>query len=305
MATAPDGAPRPRATLATHLALGRVSNLPTVWTNALAAAVLAGAPLAVGPTLGVVLALSLFYVAGMYLNDALDADVDATERPERPIPSGRASVADVKLWATWLFIGGAVALAAGRIAAPGAAGGGSVGWLVAGALLVAAIVLYDRSHKGNPYAPLLMGACRVLAYAVAAYALAGALPLAVVGGATLVFCWLVGLTQAARREGAGRVAELWPLALLALAPLAGLVAAFREPLVWLPLAALVATAGLAARWLRRGGPGDVRRAVGLLIAGICLVDAVLVARTGELEWVVALLIAFGATLVLQRAVSGT
>ena len=31
------------------------------------------------------------YAAGMVLNDAFDAELDARERPERPIPSGRIS----------------------------------------------------------------------------------------------------------------------------------------------------------------------------------------------------------------------
>ena len=47
------------------LRLGRVSNLPTVWTNVLAGVVLSGAPLSLGITLVLMLALSLFYVAGM------------------------------------------------------------------------------------------------------------------------------------------------------------------------------------------------------------------------------------------------
>src|SRR5262249_23144504 len=73
---------------ATLLKLGRVSNLPTVWTNVLAGAVLSGADWH-GTKLGVMLvAMSLFYVGGMYLNDYFDRAIDKRERPERPIPSG-------------------------------------------------------------------------------------------------------------------------------------------------------------------------------------------------------------------------
>ena len=291
--------------LRTHLELGRVSNLPTVWTNVLAAAVLSDAPLAPGPTLAVLAALSAFYVAGMYLNDAMDATLDAVERPGRPIPSGRASVEEVTAWAVRLFVAGAVLLAAARATAPGSAGSGDAAWLLAGALLVGTIVLYDRAHKGNPYGPLLMGACRVLVYAVAALVLAGRLPLAVAGGAALVLAWLIGLTFAAKREGLGRVDELWPLALLALPLAAGLAAAVREPLVWLPLAALAGAAALAARRMRRGRGDDVRRAVGLMIAAISLVDAVLVARGGDLGWTSLAMLGFVATLVLHRVVRGT
>jgi lysophospholipase L1-like esterase len=56
----------------TLLRLGRVSNLPTVWTNVVAATVLAGGALTSTTTLLAISAMTLFYVAGMYLNDAFD-----------------------------------------------------------------------------------------------------------------------------------------------------------------------------------------------------------------------------------------
>ena len=77
---------------AVALRLGRVSNLPTVWTNALAGLVLAGGWLDPAPLLLLFLAVSLAYVGGMFLNDAFDAEVDAVRRPERPIPSGAANI---------------------------------------------------------------------------------------------------------------------------------------------------------------------------------------------------------------------
>src|SRR5690606_3019326 len=81
--------------LAVALRLGRVSNLPTVWTNTLAGIVLAGGHIADPRTVPLLVAFSLFYVAGMYLNDAYDAEIDARERPERPIPSGQISAETV------------------------------------------------------------------------------------------------------------------------------------------------------------------------------------------------------------------
>ena len=59
--------------------LGRVSNLPTVWSNVLAAVALAGAGgafVSPGALFGLLTALSLFYVAGMVLNDAFDAEIE-------------------------------------------------------------------------------------------------------------------------------------------------------------------------------------------------------------------------------------
>ena len=77
------------------LRLGRVSNIPTVWTNVLAGIVLSGAPVAARPTIFLLLSLSVFYVAGMFLNDAYDCDLDANNRPDRPIPAGDVAAATV------------------------------------------------------------------------------------------------------------------------------------------------------------------------------------------------------------------
>ena len=81
--------------LETLLKLGRVSNLPTVWTNVLAGTVLAAGAVQGWRTGLVMLAMSLFYIGGMYLNDYFDRAIDATERPQRPIPAGDISAATV------------------------------------------------------------------------------------------------------------------------------------------------------------------------------------------------------------------
>src|ERR1700724_3163452 len=74
----------------TLLVLGRISNLPTVWSNCLAGWWLGGGgnyqnliPLLLGTT--------LLYVGGMFLNDAFNAEFDAQYRRNRPIPSGAIS----------------------------------------------------------------------------------------------------------------------------------------------------------------------------------------------------------------------
>jgi hypothetical protein len=81
--------------LRTLLILARASNLPTVWSNCVAAWWLGG-----GGGLWSLLALcagaSLLYVAGMYLNDAADATFDRQHRRERPIPAGH--IAEKLVW---------------------------------------------------------------------------------------------------------------------------------------------------------------------------------------------------------------
>ena len=71
------------------LELGRVSNLPTVWTNTIAGVALAGTSPADSRVPWLLLALSLCYVAGMFLNDAFDREfADLSGRLILPPGSG-------------------------------------------------------------------------------------------------------------------------------------------------------------------------------------------------------------------------
>lgn len=281
--------------LATLLKLGRVSNLPTVWTN-----VLVGTVLAAGTTQGwrtglVVLAMSLLYVGGMYLNDYFDRAIDARERPQRPIPAGEISATTVCAFGLGMLALGVVVLGTLSLAAA-----------LTGALLALVIVVYDAFHKGNPVAPVIMGACRALVYCGAAAVAIGNVPLTIVVAACALLAYVAGLTYAARQESFDRVGNLWPLVVLmtpmvlALPALAnGVVAAF----VYLALIGCAAYAVylLAARPM----PGAVPRAVGLLIAGISLVDAALLAAAGHATPALAAALGFPATLLLQRYIPGT
>src|SRR5260370_18068046 len=100
------------AKLGVYLRLGRVSNLPTVWTNVLAGVVLAGGR--PEPRLLIFLwtALSFFYVGGMFLNDAFDPGLDAREPPERPIPSGPIGAAEVYAFGYAILTAGILLLTA-------------------------------------------------------------------------------------------------------------------------------------------------------------------------------------------------
>jgi 4-hydroxybenzoate polyprenyltransferase len=181
------------------------------------------------------------------------------------------------------------------------------GWppLLAGLALAAAIVLYDWHHKGNRLSPVLMAACRLLAYLVAGYAAAATVApglwlVALAGG-----CHVVGLTYVARQEDLSRRENLWPLALLAVPLLYGLwlaLGGLLQAALWLGFAASV---GIALRWLRRRGPGDVGRAVVTMIAAIALLDALFLASAGRADLAVAAVLCFAATLALQRWVRGT
>ena len=278
----------------TALRLGRVSNLPTIWTNALAGVILSLGSLNISGWTVLLLGLSLLYVAGMYLNDAFDAGIDALQRSGRPIPRGEAS-------RTMVFTAGFALLALG-LACLLLLG---VGAGAIGVLLAAAIMLYDWLHKKTVLAPLLMGLCRWLIYPAAGLAAFGILSAPLLWGATGLFCYIAGLTYSARQEAFDRLEGMWPLAIMAVPFAVGLVAARAAPEAW-PLLALFGLWMAGCLFLlRRRRTGDVGRAVSLLLAGISLYDAVLVSAAGFPGLSIISATAVLLTVAAQRYVPGT
>ena len=176
-----------------YLLLARVSNLPTVWTNVLAGAVVSRAAVQWPTLVALSAAVSILYVAGMFLNDAFDHGIDATVRPERPIPAG-----DVSVFAA--FAAGTALLIAGELVLVWTSHGAAAS--VWGLLLAAAIVYYDYHHKRDPFGPIVMGLCRGLVYCVAAAA-TGGVSRGVLAAAALMTAYVTGLTLVAKRIGAG------------------------------------------------------------------------------------------------------
>ncbi len=276
----------------TILKLGRVSNLPTVWTNALAGLVLAGqATLAL--YLVVALALSLFYLGGMWLNDAFDAEIDARERANRPIPMGEIGVKTVFGVGFALLVAGIlVSFTLG--ATPGLMGIG----------LAIAVVVYDWLHKRTALSPVIMGITRFFCYLLAAGAI-GAITGSVLAGALGLLAYVVGLTYAAKQEAYDRLDRAWPLAVLALPLVYALSQSVETPLALAIWAGLLVVVLLALRLLLRRNKGDVPKAVVTMIAGISLYDATLIAGTGQVVLALLAVAGFALTLLLQRVVSGT
>jgi 4-hydroxybenzoate polyprenyltransferase len=181
--------------LAIYLRLGRVSNLPTVWTNTLAGVMLAGGSLKSTQLSFLLIAFTLFYTGGMFLNDAFDRDIDARERPDRPVPSGLITSGEV-------FGIGYGMVAAGVLIVIWL--GRGHGWKsAASAIMLASIIIgYDVYHKGSPLGPLMMGLCRMLIYATAALTVTGEITAPVVGGAVALFLYVAGLTYVAKQKKA-------------------------------------------------------------------------------------------------------
>jgi UbiA prenyltransferase family len=295
--------PRPAASRwRDYLLLGRVSNLPTVWTNTLAGSVLAGADIGPGRLALLALAFSIFYTGGMYLNDAFDREIDARERPERPIPSGRVTARGVFAVGSILL---GVGVAAVGLAAATTPGGHVASTVASGVLLAAAITGYDAWHKGNPASPLMMGLCRVLIYTTAALAVAGRVGAAVWAGAAVLLCYLIGLTYVAKQENLTEFRHLWPLAFLGVPFLYAWPALLTPGVSAFLYLGFLAWVAYAVAWLVRPGRRDIRRAVVSLIAGISLLDALLIAGAGDAARAAGAVLGFALTLAFQRWVPGT
>lgn len=226
---------RPRA----YLLLARISNLPTVWTNVLAAYVVAGALRESLPVASI--AVSLSYIAGMFLNDAFDAPVDARARADRPIPNGDVTRTEVFSVGFVLMLAGALLLLVLPHPAP------ALSWGIA---LATAIVFYDYQHKGRAFGPVVMGACRALVYCTVAAGAIGTVTVLVAMAAIVMWIYIIALTWIAKTPGLGHL-------------------------------------------------------VPLLLAGICFVDAAMIAIAGAPQLALVAATGFILTLAFQRVVPGT
>lgn len=143
-----------RQTVTGYAALVRVPNLFTAPPDVLlgaALAVAAGASVRPVGIAAVTLASMLFYAGGTALNDYFDANRDAVERPERPIPSGRVS-RQFALGLGMLFLAGGIAVIS--VAAPAAT--------TVALPLAFTILSYDGLLKGSSAGFLAMGVTRGL-----------------------------------------------------------------------------------------------------------------------------------------------
>ena len=250
----------------TLLALGRVSNAPTVWSNCLAGWWLGGGP--PWQWIWISAAVTLLYLGGMFLNDAFDAGFDRQNRRSRPIPSGAISEKETWQWGfSLLALGAAGLIWAGTATA------------VLTLLLTGCILLYNITHKLAGGAPVLMGACRLLVYLVSASVARQEVAGNVVWAGLALASYVMGLSWLARKESGREPAPYWPGLLLA-APLvlAGLsddgLTRQTGNILSLVLVVWVLWALRHAFW--RAEP-KVGYAVARLLAGITLVDLLAVA----------------------------
>ena len=133
----------------TLLVLGRMSNLPTVWSNLMLGWLMGQTEPSFEVLAWLCLGGSLIYTGGMYLNDAFDVRFDRSFRPERPIPSGAISLGWVRFLGWFQLVAGSVILSVGSQV--------GLGWILA---LNASVIAYNAFHKRMVFSPVMMAACR-------------------------------------------------------------------------------------------------------------------------------------------------
>ena len=316
-------------TLRTHFELGRVSNLPTVWSNVFCAVVVASALLTSSPGFALaqgtgslllpvlILAMSAFYTAGMYLNDACDAAIDKIERAARPIPSGRISRSHVFIFTGLWFVTGWVFLWLSLRNSATTENPFSLVALSTAAGLTGCIIIYDFFHKNNPASPAIMGMCRVLLICTSYLCV-----IAVLGNGAdaftsigehqglwlvclLILCYLCGLTFLAKFENSKTVISSWPVLVLLVPVVYGAYQSMDNVVSIIPTMLLLSCVFVAVGYVREHIAGGIPKAIGLLIAGISLIDAIIMSTYGSYVGMCFGIAAFLLTLLFQRKIAGT
>lgn len=267
-ASAPSPAGARSGTPGAWLELVRPANVTTALADVLAGFAVAGlAPLGSLPwLLGATAAL---YAGGIVLNDYFDRHLDAVERPERPIPSGRIAPGAAAAAGTGLLAGGVLAaLMAGPTAGLVAAG------------IAGLVVGYDAWGKRQQLpGPLMMGGCRalnlLLGVSAAPTALAGSWPLA-----ALPLTYITGVTVVSRGEvlgGSRPAAGLGLAAVLSVVVALVVLSAGTASVPGLLLAGALAWRVVPAfgRAYNDAHPAAIRRAVRTGVLSLVLLDAVI------------------------------
>ncbi len=144
-----------------YLQMMRPANILTAWADILVGFAASGTVVALSaqpeftpssllPLVWLLLSTTGLYGGGVVFNDIFDAELDAQERPERPLPSGRASMSGaIALGVTLLVLGVVAAAQVSLLSAALAAG------------IATAALLYDAASKHSALlGPVNMGLCR-------------------------------------------------------------------------------------------------------------------------------------------------
>ena len=257
------------------------------------------------------------YLSGMVLNDVFDARLDAVERPDRPIPSGRISrMAAALLGAALMAVGLCSAGMADHAAGPDSRS------LQVAALIAIAVIAYNAVLKKTILGPAGMAACRFLNITLGA-STAGIhengimnmwmMPTADIASALAVY--IFGVTWFARQEtGKASPFALWTGLIVAAGALLLNIqtalshgsresqAALIASLQLMVLASVMFRLGRAA--IRDGSPRRLQQMVGKLLLGVIVLDAVMAyAMTGDILLEATILLLIVPAIVLRKRIA--
>jgi 4-hydroxybenzoate polyprenyltransferase len=246
----------------------RPANVVTAIADVLAGYAVAGrsSPRALAWLVGATMCL---YAGGVVLNDYFDRDLDAVERPERPIPSGRVPATRAAMLGIALLVAGVLAASQATRDA-----------LFVAAAIAALVLLYDARTKRHPIVgPVNMGLCRGLNLLLGV----SAVPAAVwVGWPIALFSlvYIAAVTTVSRGEVHGGRTTAATLALISLVGVVIGLLALASSATTGRIAGIVLVAALAYRVLppfwrvvKEPQPIVIRQAVRAGVLSLVLVDS--------------------------------
>ena len=286
-----------------YAALTRISNLPTCWTNVLTGcaigSVASSERLEALPVVILSIIISMFYMAGMALNDLVDVRIDREQRPDRPIASGGISARAALIFIVALFAIAAILL---LIYFPHC--------IYLAVLLAAMIVLYDITHKRFVYSVVFMASCRALIYVISAYAVfagsTGGFRTDIAIASSVLALYIMFVTLVARSENRQQIDKRrWlSIAIMLLVPA---VFALSLPTTIYPCliaVILVIILSKAAMYVL-SEPPLVKQAVLTWLAGICLLDSLFLAVLAGPVLALAAGLCFVVVTLSHRGIKGT
>lgn len=270
--------------------LTRPANVVTAISDVIAGSALATLYLASGDWQWPVNAMLLvcvstvgLYAGGVVFNDVFDAKLDAVERPERPIPSGRVSLQSATWFGMLLF-----AIGVGAAAAVGLISG-----LIAAAIVLSCLV-YDKWAKHHVITgPIVMGLCRGLNLLLGISVFAEVLP-QIWALSCIPIVYVAAITVISRGEvhGGKRLpllfaGLLYALVIVALAYFGIMRGGGMLGIVIMAVFALMIFVPLVGA-IRTEAPGDIRKSVKNAVLALIFMNAVWVAASGF--WPLAVLV---------------
>ena len=272
----------------TALRLGRVSNLPTVFSNVLAGALLTRGVLNLEILFILMIAMGVVYLSGMFLNDAFDVNHDRQYKPERPIIQGEVNRKEV-------FIFGFILMLLANLIvfyiSP------NIQAILAMITLSVFVMFYNWHHKSNSFSPYVMAICRALVYIVSGLTISDFWSIEQTLAVVALALWVIGLTSFAK----GQPAKKYFFFLFLSIGILNVFTLYTFPIILLPIMIIVAS---LFYWHYYQYAKFKRGITALLIADISLLDSWVIACISTGPYVILTLSAFGLTRYWQKKLSG-